>query len=207
MTSVLSFSSLSLRSAHSRPSLLSLAITQEYKPGKHILKATYGSFFFFAVTAIATGIQLPPSRVSAAASAAPTSTVMRWTQVGVVDSACSLMLIKSQMPACKGGINVFDFINHSVATILYCKASFQMPVTRRAHSKGMFNVWFLTLPFTVKGYRCNGSKFLPKAYFFFHIGDELPISIRISHDKQDKIHTCLEQLFSQVWWDSCGSFV
>ncbi|KAH0521644.1 Phosphatidylinositol 3,4,5-trisphosphate-dependent Rac exchanger 2 protein [Microtus ochrogaster] len=29
-------------------------------------------------------------------------------------------------------------------------------------------------------------------------GDELPISIRISHDKQDKIHTCLEQLFSQM---------
>ncbi|XP_008853008.1 phosphatidylinositol 3,4,5-trisphosphate-dependent Rac exchanger 2 protein isoform X4 [Nannospalax galili] len=29
-------------------------------------------------------------------------------------------------------------------------------------------------------------------------GDELPVSVRISHDKQDKIHTCLEQLFSQM---------
>ncbi|EDM11540.1 DEP domain containing 2 (predicted) [Rattus norvegicus] len=29
-------------------------------------------------------------------------------------------------------------------------------------------------------------------------GDELPTSIRISHDKQDKIHTCLEQLFIQL---------
>lgn len=29
-------------------------------------------------------------------------------------------------------------------------------------------------------------------------GDELPTSIRISHDKQDKIHTCLEQLFIQM---------
>lgn len=170
MTSVLSFSPLSLRSAHSRPSLLSLAITQEYKPGKHILKATYGSFF--AVTAIATGIQLPPSRVSAAASAAPTSTVTRWTQVGVVDSACSLMLIKSQMPAYKGGVNVFDPRASSISLVIqwppYCTVRLvTMPVTRRAHSKGVFNVWFLTLPFTVKGYRCNGSKFLPKAYFFF----------------------------------------
>nr|XP_035920525.1 phosphatidylinositol 3,4,5-trisphosphate-dependent Rac exchanger 2 protein isoform X3 [Halichoerus grypus] len=29
-------------------------------------------------------------------------------------------------------------------------------------------------------------------------GDELPLSVRISHDKQDKIHSCLEHLFSQV---------
>ncbi|XP_048363884.1 phosphatidylinositol 3,4,5-trisphosphate-dependent Rac exchanger 2 protein isoform X2 [Sphaerodactylus townsendi] len=29
-------------------------------------------------------------------------------------------------------------------------------------------------------------------------GDELPLSIRISHDKQDKLHGCLEHLFSQV---------
>ncbi|XP_077208324.1 phosphatidylinositol 3,4,5-trisphosphate-dependent Rac exchanger 2 protein isoform X2 [Paroedura picta] len=29
-------------------------------------------------------------------------------------------------------------------------------------------------------------------------GDELPLSIHISHDKQDKLHGCLEQLFSQV---------
>ncbi|XP_029447296.1 phosphatidylinositol 3,4,5-trisphosphate-dependent Rac exchanger 2 protein [Rhinatrema bivittatum] len=29
-------------------------------------------------------------------------------------------------------------------------------------------------------------------------GDELPISVRISHDKQDKLHNCLENLFSQV---------
>lgn len=30
-------------------------------------------------------------------------------------------------------------------------------------------------------------------------GDELPISVRISHDKQDKLHSCLEHLFGQVW--------
>ncbi|NWT03662.1 PREX2 protein, partial [Mionectes macconnelli] len=29
-------------------------------------------------------------------------------------------------------------------------------------------------------------------------GDELPISVRISHDKQDKLHSCLEHLFGQV---------
>ncbi|XP_067836414.1 phosphatidylinositol 3,4,5-trisphosphate-dependent Rac exchanger 2 protein isoform X2 [Heptranchias perlo] len=29
-------------------------------------------------------------------------------------------------------------------------------------------------------------------------GDELPCSVRISHDKQDKLHGCLEHLFSQV---------
>ncbi|KAF7246293.1 Phosphatidylinositol 3,4,5-trisphosphate-dependent Rac exchanger 2 protein, partial [Varanus komodoensis] len=29
-------------------------------------------------------------------------------------------------------------------------------------------------------------------------GDELPLSIRISHDKQDKLHGCLEHLFGQV---------
>uniref|UniRef100_A0A8D0XWU7 Phosphatidylinositol 3,4,5-trisphosphate-dependent Rac exchanger 2 protein n=1 Tax=Sus scrofa TaxID=9823 RepID=A0A8D0XWU7_PIG len=29
-------------------------------------------------------------------------------------------------------------------------------------------------------------------------GDELPLNVRISHDKQDKIHSCLEHLFSQV---------
>ncbi|XP_019488335.1 PREDICTED: phosphatidylinositol 3,4,5-trisphosphate-dependent Rac exchanger 2 protein [Hipposideros armiger] len=29
-------------------------------------------------------------------------------------------------------------------------------------------------------------------------GDELPLSVRISHEKQDKIHSCLEHLFSQV---------
>ncbi|KAM4822332.1 phosphatidylinositol 3,4,5-trisphosphate-dependent Rac exchanger 2 protein isoform X1 [Urocitellus parryii] len=29
-------------------------------------------------------------------------------------------------------------------------------------------------------------------------GDELPLSVRISRDKQDKIHSCLEHLFSQV---------
>nr|XP_033789868.1 phosphatidylinositol 3,4,5-trisphosphate-dependent Rac exchanger 2 protein isoform X2 [Geotrypetes seraphini] len=29
-------------------------------------------------------------------------------------------------------------------------------------------------------------------------GDELPINVRISHDKQDKLHNCLENLFSQV---------
>uniref|UniRef100_A0A6I8NDA9 Phosphatidylinositol 3,4,5-trisphosphate-dependent Rac exchanger 2 protein n=1 Tax=Ornithorhynchus anatinus TaxID=9258 RepID=A0A6I8NDA9_ORNAN len=29
-------------------------------------------------------------------------------------------------------------------------------------------------------------------------GDELPLSVRISHDKQDKLHGCLEHLFSQV---------
>uniref|UniRef100_A0A8C5MVL4 Phosphatidylinositol-3,4,5-trisphosphate dependent Rac exchange factor 2 n=1 Tax=Leptobrachium leishanense TaxID=445787 RepID=A0A8C5MVL4_9ANUR len=29
-------------------------------------------------------------------------------------------------------------------------------------------------------------------------GDELPLSVRISHDKQDKLHSCLEHLFSQV---------
>ncbi|XP_006131552.1 phosphatidylinositol 3,4,5-trisphosphate-dependent Rac exchanger 2 protein isoform X1 [Pelodiscus sinensis] len=29
-------------------------------------------------------------------------------------------------------------------------------------------------------------------------GDELPLSIRISHDKQDKLHSCLEHLFGQV---------
>ncbi|KAI6074981.1 phosphatidylinositol 3,4,5-trisphosphate-dependent Rac exchanger 2 protein [Aix galericulata] len=28
-------------------------------------------------------------------------------------------------------------------------------------------------------------------------GDELPISVRISHDKQDKLHSCLEHLFGQ----------
>ncbi|GCB77558.1 hypothetical protein scyTo_0019296, partial [Scyliorhinus torazame] len=28
--------------------------------------------------------------------------------------------------------------------------------------------------------------------------DELPCSVRISHDKQDKLHGCLEHLFSQV---------
>ncbi|CAI5779402.1 3,4,5-trisphosphate-dependent Rac exchanger 2 isoform X1 [Podarcis lilfordi] len=38
---------------------------------------------------------------------------------------------------------------------------------------------------------------------FFHSdemdsGDELPLSIRISHDKQDKLHGCLEHLFGQV---------
>ncbi|XP_068093571.1 phosphatidylinositol 3,4,5-trisphosphate-dependent Rac exchanger 2 protein [Hyperolius riggenbachi] len=29
-------------------------------------------------------------------------------------------------------------------------------------------------------------------------GDELPLSVRISHEKQDKLHSCLEHLFSQV---------
>ncbi|XP_064026562.1 phosphatidylinositol 3,4,5-trisphosphate-dependent Rac exchanger 2 protein isoform X1 [Pogoniulus pusillus] len=29
-------------------------------------------------------------------------------------------------------------------------------------------------------------------------GDELPVSVRISHDKQDKLHSCLEHLFGQV---------
>ncbi|KAE8598952.1 hypothetical protein XENTR_v10017002 [Xenopus tropicalis] len=29
-------------------------------------------------------------------------------------------------------------------------------------------------------------------------GDELPLGVRISHDKQDKLHSCLEHLFSQV---------
>uniref|UniRef100_A0A7M4G326 Phosphatidylinositol 3,4,5-trisphosphate-dependent Rac exchanger 2 protein n=1 Tax=Crocodylus porosus TaxID=8502 RepID=A0A7M4G326_CROPO len=29
-------------------------------------------------------------------------------------------------------------------------------------------------------------------------GDELPLSVRISHDKQDKLHSCLEHLFGQV---------
>ncbi|XP_069477256.1 phosphatidylinositol 3,4,5-trisphosphate-dependent Rac exchanger 2 protein [Ambystoma mexicanum] len=29
-------------------------------------------------------------------------------------------------------------------------------------------------------------------------GDELPMNVRISHDKQDKLHNCLEHLFSQV---------
>uniref|UniRef100_A0A8D0GAU6 Phosphatidylinositol 3,4,5-trisphosphate-dependent Rac exchanger 2 protein n=1 Tax=Sphenodon punctatus TaxID=8508 RepID=A0A8D0GAU6_SPHPU len=29
-------------------------------------------------------------------------------------------------------------------------------------------------------------------------GDELPLSVRISHDKQDKLHCCLEHLFGQV---------
>lgn len=38
---------------------------------------------FCPATAIATGIPSPPSRASAAASAAPTSTVTRWTQVRV----------------------------------------------------------------------------------------------------------------------------
>lgn len=36
-------------------------------------------------------------------------------------------------------------------------------------------------------------------YFFLYLGDELPLSVRISHEKQDKIHSCLEHLFSQVW--------
>lgn len=31
-----------------------------------------------------------------------------------------------------------------------------------------------------------------------HTGDELPLSVRISHDKQDKLHSCLEHLFGQV---------
>uniref|UniRef100_A0A8D1LX21 Phosphatidylinositol 3,4,5-trisphosphate-dependent Rac exchanger 2 protein n=1 Tax=Sus scrofa TaxID=9823 RepID=A0A8D1LX21_PIG len=34
--------------------------------------------------------------------------------------------------------------------------------------------------------------------FFLYLGDELPLNVRISHDKQDKIHSCLEHLFSQV---------
>lgn len=29
-------------------------------------------------------------------------------------------------------------------------------------------------------------------------GDELPLNVRISHEKQDKLHSCLEHLFSQV---------
>ncbi|XP_005150847.1 phosphatidylinositol 3,4,5-trisphosphate-dependent Rac exchanger 2 protein [Melopsittacus undulatus] len=36
-------------------------------------------------------------------------------------------------------------------------------------------------------------------------GDELPISVRISHDKQDKLHSCLEHLFGQV--DSIASLL
>lgn len=32
----------------------------------------------------------------------------------------------------------------------------------------------------------------------YFAGDELPLSVRISHDKQDKLHSCLEHLFGQV---------
>lgn len=119
MACVLSFSPLSLCSVCSWPSLLSLVLHRSTNRANIFLKqCTALFFFFFAVTAIATGIQLPPSRVSAAASAAPTSTVTRWTQVSVVDSSCSLMLIKSQMPAYKGGINVFDPRASSISLVI-----------------------------------------------------------------------------------------
>lgn len=76
-----------------------------YKPGQ-MCSSSNKWLFFFAVTAIATGIPLPPSRVSAAASAVPTSTVMRWTQVCVVDSLCSLMSVTSQVPVRRGLISL-----------------------------------------------------------------------------------------------------
>lgn len=164
MTSLMVFSPLSLCPAHIGPTLFSLAITLEYKPGQT------DSLFCSDCNSNRNSIASFTSICSSQCSSYFHSDEM---DSGACGRQPVCFDVSGVTDACKRGLHFFDPHAFSILLVILSgipnyivtvKASFQMPVIRRAHLNMLFNVWLLIFLFIVKGYRYTGNKVLPKAF-------------------------------------------